>query len=520
MDIELLRDDKSIETYTPDIELPKRVIPYLAMNERGNCRIIESAIFGEYTADEVIDMWRDVLSRNVHRISKELMDLELEQCEKVGPSSVQKPFYERIPLIRSYYESWKEVDQRELPYGDFQSHFLGRLMPISPRKAADELPSNTNAGMPEFQRRSETREQDITAVIDGDWRHPAILGWRGQFKGQFSSICDSMDWSKVLTAQRTVWMFSQRTNIKETQYSKPFFNDIRYNESFSSWSGINHTSKPITEILDGCGEDEDVVGIDYSSFDQSIGPYHQYIVSDPVKNAFQKQYWDEIDEIFQFIFSIPLICTKDMMYAGIHALSSGSSWTSILGTGVNYRIAIGSPSFAGPRFLYLATGDDGVGKFVRLDDHYRWLESWGLTVHPDKQVVSRGGKYTQYLQRHYDKEHRNENGDIVPIYPGARTFSSLWKERWRQGWTKELETLRWMSVVNNSEHHPLLLDLVKLYVENGDKWAKENVIRMIADPKFINLAKSFPGFIPSYTIEQDLSSFKYWPVTRIVLEIG
>jgi hypothetical protein len=491
-------------------ELPENSLPYLASVSAGFDVDIRTPLFGgkdrDVVADKILDQMLDS-----GLLYPELEEYELSQREKIGPMSIRLPFKEREAQVEAYYNSGRRVSVEisedgikdivgdDLPYS--------RLRPISSEESMSLLPLNSNSGTPLFRKRKDVQEESL-ALAKQEEVFPAMLGWRGQAKGE-------------MTAQRVVWMFPFSVNIREGRFFRPLQDLLMKNlPYFAAWESMDEVDRRITSLLfnQQAFKGSVVLSSDFSSFDQTVVDQQMWFFT-LVKLLYQAQYAEEIEELQHILATIEIICTRWIKYTGRHGVPSGSVWTNILDSLVNLLSQNSSPVILMPTHTQVQ-GDDGAVLITDVSLHLAHLEACGFSVNPDKQYVS---EHTAiYLQRMHSMKHQ-VGGFTRGSYPIMRaTNSLLGQERYHQNWNADLEALRTYAILENTKWHPWFVPFVEIVAKEGDKYLME-FTRKMRDPKFqskvTSAAHSIPGFVPTYNQSDTINNFRSFHSVQVVSEM-
>jgi len=467
--------------------VPTKALPYLGSVVKGYDIDIHTPLFEGSDIDEEADHLLSMLEQS-DSVFSELFEVEVASRAKIGPISVRLPFADRQSGVESYYTSRIDVNERVISEYDVSSVIGGlssRLRPMNYEHASRLLPRNTNSGLPLFSKRGEVLEQSL--VMAKSWEpFPAMLGWRGQADG-----------NPEFGKQRVVWMFPLSWNIIESRYSVPLFDMLVSQNYFGAWISMDSVDDHITRFFDSTDDDSFIVSTDYSRFDQTLVSQISWF-EDVLKRAFQSSYHHEIEALLTNLQTIPLVCTKDIMYTGTHGMPSGSAFTNIGDSIVNLYAQTSSPVVV--RNMVQVQGDDGVAVVTDPDNHISHLMSCGFDMNHDKQLVSRNE--VSYLQRHHYRDYKVD-GISRGIYPIMRAYNSLRRqERFHREWNKDLEALRTLSILENTKWHPFFQQFVNYVVKFGDTYLHEFVKSMALSnsmyERVIDQARSIPGFQPSY----------------------
>ena len=386
-------------------------------------------------------------------------------------------------------------------------------MPLNLENAAGELAGDTNSGYPLFTRRARVRGDDLVYAQDGTWREfPAILGWRGQSSGLEED-----------PKQRTVWMYPQSTNIREMQLFRPLQNLMSAGSHHAAWRTIEDVNDAVENVFRASEETgTPVFSIDFSSFDQSVGPLLSSMAFSIARALYQpgnEQLFDDVEEVFH---SIGLLIQPNQVLTGMHGVPSGSVFTNWIDSVVQLEVAAHCAEVLGSEFASWnqVQGDDGLLVLPGVKDVGLVAEcmlDFGLEMSEDKQFV--GDDDCLYLQRYY---HRDVKGGMYPTY---RALNSLMgQERFfdEDDWGADMVTLRSIMILENAKYSPLFTDLIE-FVMDGDKYRlgaawPGGIDSLLFESDVIQRAESIAGFIPSYNQEDRLRGLRNFETYKFIKE--
>uniref|UniRef100_A0A2V0RLT3 RdRp catalytic domain-containing protein n=1 Tax=viral metagenome TaxID=1070528 RepID=A0A2V0RLT3_9ZZZZ len=423
----------------------------------------------------------------------------------IGPLSQRLPFAERRSGVTSYYDSFIEPRKEisALPSINKVLSRRSRLIPLSYSTSARGLPLNTNSGLSLFQRRSKVIDQELS-VARTDSVLPCVLGWRGQSSG-----------SKI-PKQRVVWMFPMSQNIRENRFFRPLHEVLKRLESFSAWISMDAVDDSVTRLLarrDTVGGT--ILSSDFSKFDQTMGPAQLKWYFNLLRNVYDVKFHEDIDFLQYVLAYIPLVCTLDETFIGVHGWGSGSNLTNQADSVVNHHAQITSMEVP-EEGIILVQGDDAALNVYDVDRHLTHLSDLGFEANASKQYIS--DTVVHYLQRVHSANYK-VNGRAVGVYPTMRALNSLMgQERFHDDWSSVMVSLRTLSILENVRNHPIFTRFVKYIMEKGDKSLKENTARIVKDRSYIKRAKAIPGFLPSYNEAGKLDGIRRFKSVRLILE--
>lgn len=436
---------------------------------------------------EILDGWQNVMeSSDVPEKWPSLMEFENGLREKAGPLSVMKPLSERLEDIDAYYDSIllesKPVDENAIAAVVNEFRNVRGIRIRGPKLTVDKMKKSTSSGSPYYRKRRDV--VDLTLPVElgvslssgieipnetlptGRWRSCAILGWRGQ-EGGFEP--DDVK-------QRVIWMFSFGVNIRELQFYQPFIEICQRNELVPAWVSMDAVDERITRMFDTKGKTDLVVCTDFSKFDQHFNSAMQECARQVLMNLSNlgdPATKDWFTGVYEQKYYMPLAWDESRIRTGRHGMASGSGGTNcdetVAHRALQYECAQHHKAVLNPYSQCL--GDDGVLTFPGIDADKVMLTytQHGLEMNPDKQDVST--QNCTYLRRWHHVNYR-ENGVCVGVYSTYRALNRLaMQERFYDArkWSKEMVTLRYLSIIENVKWHPLRERFAD-YCIKGDKY--------------------------------------------------
>jgi hypothetical protein len=475
--------------------------------------------------DEILAEWMKQLKslENKDSFCKNVFQFDSHQLEKWGPQGEVAPIEdlledivyptfsgsEKIPAAFSTPE-WQQA-KREVVRKLHRFGCVG-LSPVPYRRVIDDMRARdtleSNSGWPLFTKRHnpEVIEQSIQEAENGLWKtYPAIALFRNYNR-----------------KTRLVWMFPMSANLVEGSFFQPLLHILvkaaREHkpgaEFLSPWVGFEEVREVVSTAY---SMGYSIAASDFSSTDAHFQLAATMEVFDVIKECFQPRFRDLLRESMVYMHKIPLIISSDSMLEGDHGVSSGSNWTNYDETIFDWilaeYVAIVTKKFFG---LY-AIGDDMSWKTKKYDPKFaELLEEFGKSVgqqikadkttnDPDK-VVS--------LQRLFQKNYVRPDGLNRAVYPTIRALKSLvYPERFHKPelWSKDMEAVRAIMILENCVDHPLFEDFCK-FVVAGDPHIKEFCdYSPSLQQKLLRKSKLVPGLNPTYNQERrdsGISSFE------------
>lgn len=498
----------------------RNVAPFLNGVSKGQNVDVRTPLWEKAPREDIISRWDDILESQAHELPGRLYEIETEQREKIGPSSIRAPWSERASDLELYYTEWSQSvpDDLYLFADNFSAQLrsrvnLGNLRSTEFSTAMQSLPRNTNSGLPYFTRRSTVEQEDLQLAISGGWNElGCVVGWRGQAAGL-----------NQLPKQRIVWMYPQSANIVEASFFRPLHDILVVHPSFSAWTTPRGVDLAVRELLLAArSTNTAILSSDFSGFDQHLGPPLTDVGFEIIKMFFQHTEFELLDEVREYFQNCKML-TPNGYREGEHGVPSGSTFTnmmdSILHILMQYSVANRCGHSRHPSSQ--VQGDDGLLLLEDFDDPVECLpyfEEYGMVMNADKQFV--GSNDCLYLQRYHHVDW--EAGGIYPTY---RALSSLMgQERMHNTdeWDEKYVSLRSIMILENTKNHPLFLRFVKFVADAdkfglGSKWP--GGIEVFLDSQTLRGAAEIPGFVPSYNQEDKISGIFTFDTVKVLKEL-
>jgi len=396
----------------------------------------------------------------------------------------------------------------------------GNKRPLTPETVIErdkkEGKLTTNSGCPDYAKRGLPNVIDnaLTDVKSGKWtEYPMILGTRSQ-RGK----------------SRWIFLAPFSLNIREKQFLIPLMESIRKtgNPALSAWEGFDdvETAMNTQKFFSA----KRFTARDFKGMDTTCGIAVFEFMYDVTHVLFQKQYWAGFEEVIMHGTDIPVMISLDKLITGTHGMFSGSGLTNIVETVVSYAVGC----LIEEELTSELKGDQVLGDDGAFSDDADWITDeqlsviirdcsllFGLIAQAEKQVIS--NNFTVYLQRYFTPNIKVKNTSIVAGgYPSVLALNSaVFPERYHdpRKWGWEMETLRWIMILENCKRLPYFKDLVK-FVQEGDSF-KLGVDKPGFLDKGINKtfeeAKTITGFVPSYnraSLEKGIQDYEVVKLLR------
>lgn len=484
---------------------------YLRHTVQGSDEVIRTPLFDGDDPAKIVGRWSDLFSS--YRVDSKmpgLEDFELEMRGKIGPLSVQLPLDQRLESIEQYYtaplKQSEPIDARAI------KAFCSTLTPVrgirlrSQESTVEQMRKSTNSGNPFFTKRRLVVSDTIPTYVNphyqvlgnaGEkWPVTAVLGWRGQEGGPEPDD----------VKQRVVFMFPFAVNIAELQFYQPAIAAWQTRHINSAYESMRAVEVKITNLFNTKGDNYCVV-TDFSKFDQHFNGALQDAArqcitfmathvdaNHPAKGVdfryIEGSFAHWIENVFPIKYTIPLLCSENLMFTGSHGMGSGSGGTNFdecCSHGcMQHEAAIHHGATLNP--YSNAYGDDGYLSYegIDVDDVISTYMSHGQDMNPSKQSVDKHSAV--YLRRYFHDSYRDGEGIMLGVYSTFRALGRLlYQERYYdpEVWSKEMVILRALSILENCANSPIFTQFVD-FVEKGDKY---------------RLGIGIPGFLDSLSIE-------------------
>jgi hypothetical protein len=329
------------------------------------------------------------------------------------------------------------------------------------------MPKDTSLGLPwmtrdrglahDYLRRAE-RIKDPKDI------YPCVLYWRGQPKG-----------FREIPKQRVVWGFDHAETIIGATILYPALYTLKRRNGFAAWNDDLEVDKAMTRILEGA-QGRRIVSMDYSGFDSSLSVELLNRVDRVLMHWFEPSAAARIQLVGEISNTVDLVVPFEVLTGRNGGMPSGSVLTNLRDTIANliagFYIAIRNEVSL---LDYEVLGDDAVFLFSKnLDPEViaSTVSELGLKSNPEKQYVS--SESAHFLQRLH-MLHYKLDGHCRGVRSPYRAMSGiLGYERFRQNWSKWMDSARWIMQMENVRWDPRFIDFVK-FIRDGDKVLKEGI---------------------------------------------
>lgn len=447
-----------------------------------------------------------------------ISDWDLSKSDKFRPQGGSAPFAERQDSFSEYFAHlvspsivkdplWAKAKKLAIQ----RLKFNGAGTPTTSKAVVDrgmaEDKYGTSSCWKDYLKRKNpiAQEHAIQDCVNGkclDEHQPCTLGTRATM-------------GKTGVDARNIFMAAMAVNVFGQRFQQPLQDYIRSlnMDFFLPWEGQDAVQAAISKYWTSQNLK---FGADYTKMDQHFNLFHGMEVYDVIKFYFRKEFWSELKETIEYVFSVPIITNLGYVDQA-HAMPSGSEWTNFLETLWNYIFCIYLEIKYHLHFvLRMGIGDD---QLWMLDGKWnakaiRWItdvvikefEYAGLPGNPDKQEVS--CTETGFLQRHYCEGYNGPNGDIhvAGVYSLIRNVTSqVFPERYHNEseWDSDMFALRVVMIAENCCYHPEF----KWYVQEFIAKANPNILEWVrkSDHELSETqekAKNIANFMPTYNQEK------------------
>jgi len=303
----------------------------------------------------------------------------------------------------------------------------------------------------------------------------AVVGSRGQAKGNYREA-----------GFRAIFQYPRSVMILEKSWFMGLFEGMRKLPEFAAWCGPRQVAFEISEMFSELSMP--VWSVDYSQFDSSIPNWlieaaFQVLCNSSCLNSDECQV---MRFLVQHFTRCDLMTPEGRMTGRVKGIPSGAVFTNMIGSIVNLLVMeMASAQFGFRIHRCLVQGDDGVFQISPHGAHPFNLEkvtdyiaeTVGLTVHPDKQLVSTNE--VRFLQNVHRRSYR-EFGLAVGVRPFMRILNGMMSyEKFRPGWSGAADSLRWIQQVEAARYHPSFPAMVEFLSEHDGKGSTTPVATLI-----------------------------------------
>lgn len=459
---------------------------------RGRSAVLRSPLGGDVPLAEhfrIIDGFvRDKVT------SELLLDFEASNASKVSPMSVQYPFAQRKSQVQQYFtDPGGDVTDEELRLACHLAllftgcnSLLGRIRPLSLANAMEELPKDTQWGLPycvkgvelddeasnpdelvykDYRPAYLTLAQEMaTDLSHVGWTLPCLMGWRGDLGKPTKD-------DPIGTKQRVVWMYPHAISIIEEAYFKPLTAAIAGRPGFAAWQTESKTMQAVVSLLrqPQPGDGTATWAFDATAFDQHLnGRLIDAVSKWIVQPMFQPGNQDILERLSRYSKTCGIVTPDGILTGRDFNRPSGSGGTNFLDCWENLVMFIVVALRAGATerevlaWLKQVMGDDALynGRADLLEKLAPLYErAFGAKVSVEKSNLGVG--QTTYLRRVYD-----DPAGIIGAASAHRVFakSYYYEHPTPKGWSEWLDEIRWIAQLETLRFNPCYEDVVLYYV--------------------------------------------------------
>jgi hypothetical protein len=295
--------------------------------------------------------------------------------------------------------------------------------------------------------------------------YPVVLYWRGQQDGP----------SK--TKNRVISGFDHSETILGATILYPVLSYLRKLNGFSAWSGDDYVDIAITSLLHA-SHGRRIISMDYHHFDSSLSVFLLNHVDDILGSWFDEVGRSRVQLLASIANTIPIVvpCKLEWLHRN-GGMPSGSVLTNLRDTIANLLAGVYTGIRSGSKlYKYELLGDDSVFIFENDMDPKslsEYVSELGLESNPEKQFVSRDAVH--FLQRWHSTRYM-VNGVAHGVRSPFRALAGMTGyERFRTGWNKWMDTVRWIMQGNQLRNHSKFRTWVRDFLIPGDEVLQSKV---------------------------------------------
>ena len=331
-------------------------------------------------------------------------------------------------------------------------------------------------------------------------------------------------------SERFIFMAPYSLNLVEKSYLYPLMDHIRKigHPFFSAWEGFSQVELGF-KSQNFFSEDHVYVRQDFTKMDKHVNATQMTIVLIICKTFFQLDYTFKFGELLLHILKIPVLISLDKLVTGTHGMPSGSGMTNFAESLITLYLILRYRDAGIDVVAFQGLGDDSVFAIRRngmsdeeiLDVMQAISAEIGQVINPEKQGIDE--HTTVYLQRFFDDRIPNQ-GMVLGMYPSVLALNTaIYPERYHdpRKWSKEMEILRWIMILENCKNLPYFRKLIQFFIE-GDKFKLGLALPdfFVTLPTLYEESKAIKGFVPSYNQESLDRGIYEFDTVKILLEIA
>jgi hypothetical protein len=483
-----------------------------------------SPLYKGLTEEQVFARWNGELDtfRASDVTLHDLIDYDQSKMKKVGPQGGLRPFKEREGDFQAYYTTPIEMDESTInseAINEAKIIAFGGNTNKRPRSYEKVLNQDrydnklvTNSGCTEFSKRNDPNviSEALHYAVSGKWESlPMILFSRSQRQ-----------------SERFVFGAPFSLNLVEKSFIYPMMDTIRSisHPFFSAWEGFSQVEIGLRDS-NFFSEGHTYIQQDFVKMDKHVNTLQMRIVELITLDFWQPLFQSGYSNVLSHVLLIEVLVNLDTLYTGTHGMPSGSGLTNFAESLINLYIML-SYSYYGIEVVAIqGLGDDGILAIKRngktndeiLDVMQKVSASVGQVINPEKQGISE--HTTVYLQRFFDDRLPRVDGKVLGMYPSILSLNTAMNpERYHDAskWSKEMEILRWIMILENSKNLPYFENLIQFFIK-GDKYRLGLDLPdfFITLPSLYEKSQDIKGFLPTYNQESldrgilDFETVKY-----------
>lgn len=372
-----------------------------------------------------------------------------------------------LDSISSYYE---RVQKAKFPLdnqlvadclNDVKKAFMPRreIVPLLNdfKSITSVLQPDKSAGFPIFGKRMDSLDYYFNRFLD-------VLHSKKQF---FPTVVETRTQrmnSETESKVRLVHAFSSDSTMAEGKFARPLIDYYLENQVHPIAYGL--TKVQLSSSLIAIQNRKFRYSIDYSKFDSSIHRDLIYKMFTMIKSWFKLDDLDTklFNKVVKFFLKTPLLTPWGLIIPQSGGIPSGSYFTQIIGSMVNYFLIsyiIRSNGLKPFQELIKVLGDDCVlGINYKLNNLEEIESVFGVTINVSKTEVNTNGDPIHFLGRYY-------NFGLAHVDPKESLTKAVYPERSRK--------------IDNNQVELLLSSYLMEGVENAE-WVFKSVIFKPGDP--------------------------------------
>nr|UUA79517.1 RNA-dependent RNA polymerase [Picobirnavirus sp.] len=446
---------------------------------------IQTPFFKGISTPALLEKWDKCLrSTGIQDTYPRMYSFDYDLGKKVGPMSLIRPFSERMADVEAYYTLV------QVPSKPLDSNAMDALLEMFRKKRGirtksqkavwEDLDSKSrSAGAPTMLKKKLAIRDTLPAVVSGTdhldtpkWHGQtcAVLFARGQEGGFSTNFAEQM----ALVKNRVVWGTPLGEILEEGQFYQPKIAAKKTMAEFPHLRGDADVDERVTLLFDSKPLKDLVVCTDFDKYDQHYNKAMQGVAKTLDAWLLGGDDHPFIQNVFDFKFNVPIVCTEDTMFVGPHGMASGSYGTNDDETDTHTGLQLETAIRNGQELNEYSqrNGDDGMLTYpgIKVKQVVDCYTSHGMEMNLAKQYASADD--CVYLRRYHAMDYRVD-GVCVGVYSTFRALGRLrYQERYYDPdeWGPKMVTLRAWSIIENCKWHPAFKPFVDFVCDKGDKF--------------------------------------------------